>query len=121
MLDLQDVNSSIKALENGDTTYENCEKLASLYIIRQYFNKPLKSNGNAMENEYKDILPQYHKYIELKRRYQLGEVNEKAVENSIKKVCTEIVEFLRTFYQCIDTPQERLIITKMLAEIQRII
>ena len=34
MLNLHEIEEAIKELEMGSTTYNNCMKLASLYIIR---------------------------------------------------------------------------------------
>ena len=119
-MNIEDVNSTIEKLENDDTTFENCEKLAHLYIVRKYYSKRLKSNGTSVEEEIKDILPQYKKYVELKTRYQLGEVSEKLVENAIKLVCKEIEEFIQMMYRCTDMPIERIYIEKMIKDLQNI-
>lgn len=39
MLSLYEVESAIKELENGSATYNNCMKLASLYIVRDELRK----------------------------------------------------------------------------------
>lgn len=39
MLNLHEIESAIKELENGSATYNNCMKLASLYIIRDEMRK----------------------------------------------------------------------------------
>ena len=40
MLNIQEIHEAIKNLEQHcPTTYSNCAKLASLYIIRQFYNK----------------------------------------------------------------------------------
>lgn len=117
-MNIEDVESTIVKLENEDTTFENCEKLASLYIVRDYYLKSLKQAGNEAEHELNDILPQYKKYVELKRRYQMSEISEKPIENSIKAVCKEISEFIKIMYQCTDMPIEREYIKKMLNNLQ---
>ena len=39
MLNLHEVESAIRELENGSATYNNCMKLASLYIVRDELKK----------------------------------------------------------------------------------
>lgn len=117
-MNIEDINKTIVELENDSTTFENCQKLASLYIVRQNYLTHLESGGKGIVGEYKDILPQYLKYIDVKRRYQLGEVSEKVVEKHIKLVCKEISEFIHTLYTGTDMPIERDYIRKMLTDLQ---
>ena len=119
-MNLQDINSTIIKLENEDTTFENCEKLASLYIVKDYYLRRKNEPGNDVEKEINDILPQYKNYIELKRKYQMGEISEKPIENAIKSVCKEITEFIQMMYRCTDMPIERDYIKKMLKDLQNI-
>ena len=44
MLNLREIEEAIKELEMGSTTYNNCMKLASLYIIRD----EMKKQGHTM-------------------------------------------------------------------------
>lgn len=118
-MDLQDINSSISYLEKGDTTFENCQKLASLYIIREHYLKGQNSDGNGVVSEYKDILPQYCNYLKLKKKYQTGELDKKVVQLAIQKVCKEINEFILTLYQCTDMPEERDCILQMIENLQK--
>lgn len=39
MLNLREIEQAIKDLENSPTTYNNCMKLASLYIVRDTLRK----------------------------------------------------------------------------------
>jgi len=39
MLNLHEVEAAIRDLENGSATYNNCMKLASLYIVRDELRK----------------------------------------------------------------------------------
>lgn len=109
-MNITDINRTIKELEEDSTTFENCEKLASLYIVRDNFNRTT--------DELSDILPQYLKYVDIKRRYQLGEVSEKLVEKQIKIVCKEISDFIRALYSSTDTPEERNYIKNMIDSLQ---
>ena len=111
-MNLVDINRTIQELEQDSTTFENCYKLASLYIVKDKFN------SGKVQNELNDILPQYMKYVDIKRRYQLGEISEKAVENQIKKVCQEISEFISVLYTSTDMPIERKYIKNMIGGLQ---
>lgn len=73
------------------------------------------------ERELNDILPQYQKYIDIKRRYQLGELSEATVENSIKLLVQEIKEFLIILYRNTDMPVERTYFKKLVDDISTII
>ena len=115
---MEEVNNTIDELENSDTTFSNCEKLAILYIIRDHHENVRNPAGNdEVTVELSDILPQYHKYVDIKREYQLGNISETAVETAIKKVCKEIQEFIHTMYICTDMPSERTYIKEMLTKL----
>ena len=53
---LIEIDELIKALENSSLTFNNCQKLASLYICRDHF---MKENKNALNKDsgqkYKDF------------------------------------------------------------------
>jgi len=109
-MDIRDINRTILELENDSTTFENCEKLAHLYIVRDNFT----------QSELDDILPQYIKYTDIKRRYQLGEVSEKLVEKQVKLVCKEISEFIHALYSGTDMPIEREYMKEMINGLQNL-
>ena len=109
-MDLYLIDSTIEELEQGETTFANCEKLASLYIIKEHFKQyPLVLRGlyDEVEEELNDIAPQYKNYCDIKREYQLGKTTKEAVITSIKGVCKEIEEFLQILYSNTDMPEER--------------
>ena len=54
----------------------------------------------------------------MKRKYQMGEIAEAAIEKQIKVVCKEISEFIRTLYSATDMPIEREYIKKMIDGLQ---
>ena len=114
MLNITEINNTITELENGDTTFANCQRLASLYVVRDKF--PV----NTVEHELSDILPQYKNYCAVKRKYQLNELTVDAVINSIGGVCKEIQEFIETLYGSTDTPEERERIQQMIQNLQKI-
>lgn len=107
-MDINAIIDNIEELENASTTVDNVKELASLYIVRKnYKNGNLPEYHNKSTKELEDILPQYSKYIEIKRQYQLGNVSEQAVRKAIRRVCKEIFEFINTLYSCTDMKDER--------------
>ena len=116
MLNLEEINNTITELENGSTTFDACIKLASLYTVRDHANHM----DSSVIKEYNDILPQYHKFVEIKRAYQRGELAESAVENSIKMVCVEIFELVQTIYSNTDMELERIAIKDMIHKLNEI-
>lgn len=116
MLNINEVNNTITELENGDTTFASCQKLASLYIIRDNFKHA--ETKNEVEHELADILPQYKEYCNIKRRYQLKELTESAVITAMQGVCKEITEFIQMLYGSTDMPEERTMIHNMLVQLQ---
>lgn len=113
-MDINDINRTIQELKEDSTTFENCERLAHLYTVREHLFK------NEVQKEFDDILPQYSKYVSMKRKYQLGEISEAAIEKQIKLVCKEISEFMHTLYSATDMPIEREYIKKMLNGLQNL-
>lgn len=109
-MDMYLIDSTIEELENSDTTFTNCERLASLYIIKEHYkNYPpvLRGLYDDVEEELNEIAPQYRTYCDIKRNYQKGDASKEAVLTSLKKVCKEIEEFTRILYSSTDMPEER--------------
>lgn len=106
MLDLEMIDNTIEELEQGDTNFATCQKLASLYTVKQFYGKQSEPT-QEVEAELSDILPQYRIYCRIKRNYQLGEASETRVLNSLKGVCKEIEEFFQILYRSTDMPEER--------------
>lgn len=116
MLNLEEINATIEELEQGTTNFDVCEKLAWLYTIKQYHeNYP----SNSVADELKDILPEYKKYIKIKKKYQKKELTESAVILSMQNVCTEIKQFIRILYSSTDMPEEREQIKSMLENLNK--
>lgn len=50
MVDINEINEEIKKLEHSDnTTYSLCQKLASLYIVREHLPKEEQKTMPVME------------------------------------------------------------------------
>ena len=113
MLNIEEINNTITELENGETTFDACIKLAALYTVKEHL-----CCDDVVVEEYNDILPQYRNYVETKRKYQLGEIAETALENQATLVCKEISEFIHSLYSSTDMPNERNIIKNMIDSLQ---
>ena len=109
-MDLYLIDSTIEELESSDTNFSNCEKLATLYIIKEHYKKyppVLRGLYDEVEEELNDIAPQYKTYCDVKRNYQLGNGSKEAVIKSMRGVCKEISDFINILYSSTDTPEER--------------
>ena len=117
-MNIHEIENTITQLENGDTTFSNCQKLASLYIVKKHFGSGVEHSDNIVVKEFKDILPMYSQYCKIKRKYELKEVSAEALNEAIHDVSREIKEFIRTLYANVDTPEEKDILTSMIAELK---
>ena len=113
MLDMTMVENTIQELENADTNYANCEKLASLYIIREH-----NTVTDDVTEELSDILPHYNIYRNKKREYQVNKIGEDVMINSLQIVCNEIYEFMQTLYSSTDMVEERALIISLIDKLQ---
>ena len=131
MLDIKEIESTIKKLEDGETTFSNCEKLAMLYIVKDHYKGEDKESwqkqsretdaDDEVETELSDILPQYKKYCEAKLKYKKHETTEQPVIFAMSNVCLEIKEFIKSLYASTDTEAERDQIREMVAILPEII
>ncbi len=111
MINLAEIDTAIAELENQELTFDLCQKLSCLYIIKDHYK------SNEVIKEYNDILPSYQKFCEVKRKYQLSEVSETSMYKQLELLCSEISEFLQTLYHNTDTQHEHDIIENMLKSI----
>lgn len=114
MINISTINELIDEIENGDTSLSNIRNLSALYNVKNHL---LGSNNyDSTTKELNDILPSYNNYIDKKRKYQLHEISEEVVNESMKEVCREIKEFVQALYSGTDTQKERDILNKMIKE-----
>lgn len=112
MLNIKDINETIEQLEQGPTTFEVCNKLATLYTVRKEYGEQ-----NAVSDELNDIMPRYKRYCKTKQQYQLRELGVVMVYQAMADVCSEISEFIETLYSHTDTEEERSMIQNMVLDI----
>ena len=112
-MDIKIIKEAIKELEQSDTIVDNIQELASLYIVAQNMEQGL----NPVVTELNEILPAYNRYIQVKRKYQLGEITEEPVCTNIKQVCAEIRDFMCTLYAGTDMGKERRCIRALIQEL----
>lgn len=110
-MDAYVINEIIEDLEKTETTFNNIQELAALYIVKDHLVT------NNVEAELSDILPEYRKYCVIKRKYQLHELTDEAVSKAIKNVCREIEEFIKTLYAGTDFHKERIEIMNMISNL----
>jgi hypothetical protein len=126
MLDLDLINDTIEELEQDATSFENCEKLASLYICRMMYKNANMSvldasndvSYNNVDLEMQDILPAYQKYVETKRRYQQYEVVDKMLIYAMQSLCDELIDFVSELYHNTETEAERVLIVNMITNMR---
>ena len=119
MLNLDEINNTIEELENGTTTFDTCIKLASLYTVQEHLQESEQLKVQEVEQELNDILPQYRLYCEAKRKYQMHESSESAIQYAMENMCKEINEFIHILYNSTETVQERESIKRLITDLYR--
>ena len=115
MLDLEEINNTILELENGDTTFDTCIKLAALYTVR---DKQLIPKSET-EKELGDILPAYRKYVGVLKAYQMGNSSDQSLIDCIQLVCQELREFIISLYSSTDGSNFRHYIEETVQDLAR--
>ena len=120
-MDIELIEDTIAELEQDATSFDNCEKLAYLYICRDNYYKRTTGMINSDTNpqkELEDLLPAYNKYVDTKTRYQKYEVVEQMLIYSMDRLCEEIVEFISSLYHNTETEAERALLIKLVDDIR---
>ena len=131
MVNIDEIQATIEELENSDTTFENCHKLADLYIVDTFYRSRTKNatevnlmrvsanDERNVEQELNDLFPYYKKYAETKRKYQLGQLPETLLQKDLENLCREIEEFLHILYNNTYTEEERTAIKTLIADLEK--
>lgn len=119
-MDIELIENTISELEQDATTYENCNKLASLYICRMFnknANMSLLDTSESVSHD-NDILQSYYNYIEAKRQYQQYEVAEPNLLYNMQILCDDLIELISTLYHNTEIEGERALIVKMINDLR---
>lgn len=114
-MDLNVINDLITKLEGDGVSLSNVRNLSALYSVRDHLlaSKPIDETAE----EIRDILPSYVQYVEIKRKYQMGDTLSMNIYAYLNTLCTEILEFMQTLYNNTDTAQEREIIHSLIKKL----
>ena len=117
-MNIADIDRCIAALEQGETTFSNCQKLASLVTVRSYLthtqNKSKMSDLEHAQKELADILPHYNKYCLIKADFQRSLIGKEPVLEALSSVCKELKEYLQALYSSTDMPEERELLEELI-------
>ena len=114
MMDLTDINATIEELENQKVTFDSCQKLAMLYIVRDHNQeeKPV-----VAQQATAPLIPSYSAYCMDKRKYQLGQLTEIVVLDDLRFVCSDILLLVQRIYSGSDTEAEKEQIKSIIREL----
>lgn len=110
-INIAEINNTIVELENGETTFVNCQKLASLYVVKEHLE-----TDDVIE-KYNDILPSYKDYCTTKANYQINHLPKEMLIDAMSNVCREIREFLFILFCNTDMKEERIAIKDCLIKV----
>ena len=111
------IEDSIAELEQDATSYENCIRLASLYICREINknrNMSALDTSKDVSHDSNDLFSTYNKYIDAKMRYQQYEVVDKMLIYAMSNLCHESTDFISNLYHNTETTAERALIVEMI-------
>lgn len=114
-MDLEVITNLINDLEKSDPSLSNIRNLSALYTVRNN----LKLNEDKTIRELSDILPSYVNYIDVKRKYQMGD-KDINIYTYLNNLCTEITEFMTSLYNNTDTPKEREMLQKVIRTLNKL-
>lgn len=115
-MDINIINDMIDDLEKAEPSLSNVRNLSALYNVRA--NLLGTTRFDKTTKELSDILPSYLQYIDIKRKYQLHEVNDEALYLNMKELCREIQEFIRALYSGSDTQKERDMLRQLIKDMR---
>lgn len=115
-MDISVINDMIDDLEKSEPSLSNIRNLSALYNVRA--NLLGTNKFDKTTKELSDILPSYLQYIDVKRKYQLHEVNDEALYLNMKELCREIQEFIRALYSGSDTQRERDMLRQLIKDMR---
>lgn len=112
-MDIRNISETIEELENSDTTYENCMKLASLYIVMDKFKSDTETKLN-------DLTPQYRMYTAVKHEVDIGKLSMDDLMFAVKSICSSIEDFVNALFNNTSYNEEKLIIRDMISNLSKL-
>lgn len=104
-------NLRAKNKSNVQIAYEmNVSESTVSILARKVKPSLLLNESELLTKELSDIFPQYGKYVESKKEYQLNDAPKETVIKNMKLLCKEVGEFISMLYCNSDMPEERSII-----------
>ena len=111
-MNIEEINNAITALENGETTFASCQKLATLYVVRDHLCE--SPQIESVDAEIQEILPTYKSYCSIKAQFQRHQLPPESVPLALSSVCTEIKDLILLIYSNSDMESERAMMTECL-------
>ena len=123
-MNIVEVNDAIKELESADTSLSNIRNLASLYIVQGQMqgklNSVMQQSNDAVLTELYEVIPSYKQYVIAKRRRQLNEISEDLVLDTLSRLGKELRDFVKSLYTATASENERILLTKIIADLKNV-
>ncbi len=109
MLNLEEIDNTIEELESGDTTFSVCDKLASLYIVKEHMTKA------------KDLVPESNidEQIEDIQALFVNYMSNRTSEN-LEKMLSTIYNMISELYHTCSDSKEKMLFKKFTNDIASI-
>lgn len=123
-MNIIEVNDAIRELESADASLSNIRNLASLYIVQGQMqgklNSVMQQSNDAVLTELYEVIPSYKQYVIAKRRRQLNEISEDLVLDTLSRLGKELRDFIKSLYTATASENERIILTKIIADLKNV-
>lgn len=124
-MELVEVNSMIRELEQSDSSLSTARNLAALYIIQGQLqgrlDDVLSKSDDAVLTELYEVIPSYKQYVITKRRQQLNEISDDMVLSALTRLGKEIKDFIRTLYTSTSSEAERKVLHKIVTDLKDVV
>lgn len=123
-MNIIEVNDAIKELESADSSLSNIRNLASLYIVQGQMqgklNSVMQQSNDAVLTELYEVIPSYKQYVIAKRRRQLNEISEDVVLDTLSRLGKELRDFIKSLYTATASENERILLSKIIADLKNV-
>lgn len=112
---------ALKNLNEMKAREPTAQNMRDVALLELWTNLKTKNNETVMnvsdaeiKKETHDILPAYFRYVNVKRKYQLKEVTQEKVIDTLKVLIDELNDLINLLYRNTDTNEERTLLNQML-------